>query len=73
MGGQAIEAVINAADRDRDHFALKLAQPALGQHQIVVQSHKTAQLFLIMGVSEQDIGHKPQLFVTNIEIFLEVG
>src|SRR3546814_8059947 len=51
--GQAVEAVIDAADRHRDHFAFELAQARGRQHQVVVHVREAAQLLGVEGVADR--------------------
>ncbi len=50
MGGQAIVAMVDRGDGDRDHLALQLRQAGLAQHQIIVHVGEGAQLLLVEGV-----------------------
>jgi hypothetical protein len=72
MGDEAIVAVVGGGDDHGDHLALQFVEPAVTQHQFVVELDEGTELFWARAVGSQDVGHQPQLVLAFGEICLQV-
>ena len=73
VGDQTIIAAVLRRDRDRDHFALELAQARRRQHQIVVHGDEGRELAHVEGVGLEHVGHEAELFLAFGEIGGHLG
>ena len=72
MSCEAVKAFVDRGHRDGDHLALKLAQAALGEHQVIVERCEGVELVDVKGIGLQHVWHEAELVLTDIKVFLRL-
>ena len=65
-------AMIDGADRDRDHLALEPRKAALAEQEIIRHIDERFQLFIIERIGLQHVGNEAELLLTVAKIIAKL-